>query len=171
MKFPSSNSGGGSKNYLSLKGGESVQGVLRGDPHIYHQHWTGQNSSLCSGRDSCEKCKAGEKPAFRFKLNMIIKENGALSVKVLNQGWKLYQQLRGLHESGWDLEKNSIRLSRTGTTKNDTVYNVSPIPNGTVSAAFEKQLAAVKLIDFTKPEVSDAQEPSDSSDPESDLPF
>jgi hypothetical protein len=146
MKFTAS-VGEGSKNYIRLNDKESVQGVLRGDPIDYYKHWTGGKTITCPG-GLCDLCKQGQRPSFRFKLNMIVNENGALTAKIFEGGWKVYKALKDLHESGWNLEKTSIRISRSGSSINDTVYSVSPLPNGTITEDAEKKLAAVKLNDL-----------------------
>ncbi len=130
MKFQSGGNGGGIKGLIKLKGGESVTGVLRGDPYEFEHAF-----------------KPGDKAKFRFRLNMVVMENGALQAKVLEGGWKLYQSLKQLNEAGWDLEKTYTKISRIGTTMNDTVYSATvtptPVPQGTLD-----KVAAVPLNDL-----------------------
>lgn len=114
-------------NEIRLKDGESVQGVLRGDIFEFESAF-----------------KPTDKPKFRFKVNMVLMENGALVCKILSGGWKLYSQLRELSESGWDLETSFVRVSRTGSGINDTVYSATALPKGPTPETLQK-IAAFKL--------------------------
>ena len=126
---------------IRLKDGDSVQGVLRGEPFEFYSHWGQDKTYRCVGRDVCDMCKAGNKAAFRFKLNMVTKDDGKLVVKVIENGFKLYKQLFDLNEGGWDLEKNFIKISRSGKGKNDTVYSAVPIPGGVPPDVLAKIMA------------------------------
>lgn len=148
-------------DFIRLKDGDSVRGVFRGDPFVFRQHWVGQSTIRCPDNDTCERCKAGEKPAFRFKLNFIVKENDQLAVKVLEQGWKLYQALNDLQAGGWDLEKNFVVIKRTGKGKNDTVYSANPVPNGTLGPEGLKSVEALTLTNFSE---QPQREPGEDSD-------
>jgi len=147
-------------DFIRLKDGESVQGVLRGEPFEFHQHWKGQTTVRCIGRDTCTECAAGNKPAFRFKLNMITKEDGKLAVKVLENGWKLYQALADLNAGGWELEKNFIRITRTGSGKNNTVYSAVPVPGGVPP----ETLARINDLEIKRFTEADAREPGQDED-------
>jgi hypothetical protein len=164
---------GSSKDFLSLKGGQSVQGVFRGDPHVFRIHWPkGGVKTLCPGRDVCEKCKSGEKNSFKFAINFVVRENGAMTAKVFEGGWKIYCALADLQKSGWNLEMTTVQLSRTGSTQSDTVYSVTPIPNGELKNGALKTVAAVKLHDLAAPAAPAASEQQPESDgKEDDLPF
>lgn len=111
MQFKSGGQGGGVEGLIKLKSGESVTGILRGEPHEFEHAF-----------------KPADKPKFRFRLNMVVSENGALVAKVLEGGWKLYVQLKTLSEAGWDLEKTYTKISRQGSTMNDTTYSATVIP-------------------------------------------
>jgi len=106
-------------NVIRLKDGESVTGVFRGEPVEYYQHRTpdGQYVQAVQG-----EMMNGKKPQFRFRLNLCVRgENGGFEAKVFENGWKVYEQLAALQESGYDLETTVIRLSRKGSTVSDTV--------------------------------------------------
>lgn len=127
MKFESKKSELG-KHFISLKDGEEVMGVFQGEPHVHHNHWdnASKRSTLCSDTEDCKLCAAGDKKKFRFRLNMIVKnESGELVAKVLEGGWKLYNAL-GEINTEFPLEKNYIKVKRTGKTMHDTVYTVLP---------------------------------------------
>lgn len=150
-----------SQNLLKLKAGESVKGVFRGDPYEFKQHWEGGKPTLCLGLGMCPKCETGENKAlFRFHINIIVKENGESVAKVWEQGWTVFLALKALHEGGYDLEKYLMKISRTGSTKNDTVYSIVPVPNGLLSPVQLKELDSVKLIDLATGEKKEELKPS-----------
>lgn len=136
-EFPST------QNYLKLSAGQSAKGVFRGEPHEFRQHWRNKQSFVCTGSD-CALCKEGEKSSFRFRLNFIIQENGAYVAKVFEQGKTVYEVLKALHESDYDLEKHAVKITRHGSGT-DTTYSIVPLPNGGVTKEFEKELSKVEL--------------------------
>ena len=87
---------------------------------------------------------------------MIVNENGSLTVKILEGGWKLYQQLRTLNDSGWDLEKSFTRISRVGSGVNDTVYSANCLPAPPKPEVLS-QVSILPKLDLTeKPEALNA---------------
>lgn len=153
MKFKASGGGGSSiANLIKLKAGESVVGVLRGEPYEFEHAF-----------------KEGDKAKFRFRLNMVTKVNGAMTAMVLEGGWKLYQGLRTLSEAGWDLETSFVKISRQGSGMNDTTYTAAVIPQAPTSDALQ-QVAKIPLNDLTggqkQPDPHHNQE-----QPADDLPF
>lgn len=134
-------------NIIRLKSGESVTGVLRGDPYTFEHAF-----------------KPGDKPKFRFKLNIIVPDQGNLTAKVIEGGWKLYNQLADAHKAGWDLEKSYTKISRQGSTVNDTVYSATVMPTP-VSAETLAKVANVRLhkLDIQ----ASASEPDTSFNPDS----
>lgn len=154
MKFKKlSNGGGGSKAFLRLKSGERVKGIFKGDPFDFRQHWSQseKRSYICTG-DDCEHCKAGEKSSFRFRINVIVKENEAYTAKVWDQGRGAYETLSALHDGGYDLEKTVVTISRHGEGV-DTTYSVLPVPGemGQVNADLEKKLGDIQLHNLENP--------------------
>ncbi len=168
MKFKSSGGGAGGKDFLKLGAGASVKGVFRGDVHEFKQHWVAQRSSLCPEDATCELCKEGtSKAQFRFRLNVLINENGAYVAKIFEQGWTVYCQLRDMHASDYNLEKTIVKITRNGEGKN-TTYTIMPLPGtmGTVNAAMEKQLGAVPLIALTDTPAETEEEPEQDGNEE-----
>lgn len=151
------------KSLLRMKSGEAVKGIFRGDPTDYRQHWSNNRSYLCTGRDTCELCKAGEKSSFRFRINFVVNENGAYVAKVFEQGKAVYEALKTLHAE-YGLDKNQMKITRIGSGT-DTQYTILPVANGALTAEQEKAISAVKLIPLTD---SQPQEPAEE---EEDLPF
>lgn len=141
MRFidrPQSNTGG---LFVKLKDKESIEGVFRGDPREFLQHRVGRRPVECAG-DGCELCEK-DTPKFRFRLNFVTKENGAYVAKIYEGGAMVYDALKDLHSSDWDLEKTVIRIARKGEGL-DTEYSVTPKPGG-ISAETEKLLSSIKL--------------------------
>jgi hypothetical protein len=141
MKF-NADRGESSANVIRLKDGESVTGVLRGDILEYERAYN-----------------AGDKPKFRFKVNMIFSENGALVAKILEGGWKLYRSLSDLQNAGWVLEESFIRVARTGSTLQNTVYSATASPNKPTA----DQLGAISRVQLNALTVA---QPTRSHEPE-----
>lgn len=178
MKFkePGEDSGLDGKAFVKLKDKEFVTGVFRGDVKEYRQHWLGSSGAPCTGDGNCPHCKGGNKSAFRFRLNLITKEDGKYLAKVFEQGWLFYQQLSALNKD-FPLEKNVVKVTRHGSSKNDTTYTVIPVPNGALTADLEKVIAAIPLNEldpFAKTAINETPEPGSFDEPPratEDAPF
>jgi hypothetical protein len=164
MQFREKSEGG--KNFVKLKSGETIQGLFRGDIYEFRQHWSETKSDLCKG-DDCPICKTGKKPSFRFRLNLIVKEDSNYVAKVFEQGWTVYEQLRGLHNE-YDLTKTVVKIARQGEGKNDTTYTILPAkvqpPADTL-----KTLASIPLIPLEHGAETPQQEERDAD--EDSVPF
>ena len=112
MKFNATSGGNSDPNVIKLKDGQSVTGVLRGEPVEFEKAF-----------------KPGDTPKFRFKINMVLNQDGKLVAKVLQGGWKLYAQLSDLQNAGWKLEESFVMIARRGSQMNDTVYSATASPN------------------------------------------
>lgn len=134
--------------YLSLKDKETVKGVFRGDIAEFREHWTGSHSERCPGA-GCSRCAAGDKPRFRFMVNFVLNENGQYVAKVFKQGWLVYGLLRDLNKD-YPLENHIVKITRSGSGKNDTTYTVLPVPGGAITPDVEAKLAKVKLVDLAE---------------------
>ena len=173
MQFTEGNDGGVSSNqFLKLKDKDKVSGVFRGEIHHFKQHWENQKSSVCPGKDTCEKCKAGNKAAFRFRLNFILKDaaTNELTSKIFEQSWGTYLDLKTLHESGYELDKHFVSISRAGTGQ-ATRYTVIPLPKGQLTELQEKNASVVKLQDLVN--LDEASGPKGDNPPpfDDDIPF
>lgn len=162
------------RNFIKLKAGESIQGVFQGDPYEFKTHWlqNEQRSVLCDNPALCAVCKLGDKPKFRFRVNFVVKEGDAYAAKVLEQGWTSYQALENLQESGYNLEKQIIVITRQGAGLN-TSYSIIPSPKGLINGDAEVKIKEVKLNDLGH--VTEAEkEPAEVVPPahtDEDLPF
>jgi hypothetical protein len=171
MKFPSVEGSGGSssggKLFVKLQKGGSVRGVFRGDPKVGRIHWPkGERSSPCPGGD-CPKCASGDKSLFRFKINLITKDEGIWVAKIFENNYGVYQTLKELHEGGYNLEQTLVMISKSGEGKN-TRYNVLPVANnGGLTAKDFANIAKIPLNELSAKEpVAEAAETQ-----EDDLPF
>lgn len=111
---------GGRKDLVKLKDGNSITGVLRGDPYLFRTHWEEGRSSTCTG-EGCALCKAGNKSRFRFRSNFITSVNKALTAQVLEQGYDIYVTIQAYSET-CDLSNQLVEIRRKGSGKNDTTY-------------------------------------------------
>lgn len=138
-------------NVIKLGSGESIVGVLRGDPYEYTKKWDDN-----------------PKPTFKFRLNMIVKDSNTneLAAKILEGGWKLYNQLKDLQNAGWVLEKTFLKISRQGTGM-QTVYSATCIPDGVLSGDKLAKVEAVKLLDLK----TNIQDESSFAGDSEDIPF
>lgn len=164
-----------SKSFVKLKDKESVRGVFRGDVHKFRQHWVGMKSEVCTGTADCPGCKAqpNKKPAFRFRLNMVVKEGEGYVAKIFEGGWTTFEQLIEINKE-IPLENHLVKISRSGTGM-DTTYTVIALPNGTVTPEQEAKLKQVTLLDLrpgveNKPEAASPDQAPFTED-DSDIPF
>lgn len=111
MGFFKDHSGGGGKDFLKLKGGESIQGVFRGDPYEFYSVF----------KDRTEYSQWAEGRSYRFRVNFVVNEGGQYKAKILEGGRRLQAQIEDeVKENGL----NAVyRIKRTGNTKDDTTYS------------------------------------------------
>lgn len=134
-----------SDNYVKLKSGESIVGVLRGDTLEQYKHWVDKKPILCS-EGGCELCATGNRRKFSFKVNFLTKDNGVWTAKILDKGASVYKEFKNLSDNDWDLEKTWIKITRQGDGL-DTEYSVTPSKKE-LSAAELKQISEVELLDL-----------------------
>lgn len=153
-----------SDNYVKLKSGESIVGVLRGDTLEQYKHWVDKKPILCS-EGGCELCASGNRRKFSFKVNFVVKENGQWVPKILDKGASVYKEFKNLSDNDWDLEKTWLKISRQGEML-DTEYSVTPSKKE-LSKEELKSLSEVELLDLEEkaPQVT-SQASSDE-----DVPF
>lgn len=108
--------GGGSKDFLSMKDQETVSVVVRGNPHEFYSKWENGKSS--------EVPEGTAKASFRFRINVVLQENGAMTPKIWEQGATVYNALKELHEE-YDLTKTVLKIKRDGIGM-DTSYSLLP---------------------------------------------
>lgn len=132
-------------NFIQLKDKDIVQGVFRGKFHYSEMHWVGSKSTTCPGKEICDLCRADPRSArFKFKVNFIVKEGDQYIAKIFEQGPAVYRQLKELNEE-FSIDKNIIKISRSGSSQNDTRYTILPSSAGPVTPALEAKLATIEL--------------------------
>lgn len=152
MKFPAKGDSGSSKDFIRLKDGESVEGVFMGDPIDFKNHFKMGN---CTG-PGCKICATpgAPKAGFKFRINFIVKENGALLAKIFEQGWTVYESLAALNDeyekSGADISRQKFRITRKGTGPEGTAYHVVAIPNGLLNDEIAGIIKKVQLKDLNE---------------------
>jgi hypothetical protein len=174
MKFQSESKD--DRNYVKLKSGESVVGVLRGEPFEFRIHWTDSKSSVCPG-DGCAICPI-KKSSFRFRVNFITKESSkenphefAYVAKVLEMGWNFYDDLRALNEEYDPIENYAIKITRQGE-KLSTKYSILPVSNGLITPEKEKEISKVALNNLGHlTEQEQAPHPSTQQEEYPEIPF
>lgn len=161
MRFRKDLPDSGGANYVKLKNGESISGIFYGDIHEFWAIW----------RDG----KPGEVPegtpgaGFRFRVNFIVKEGAVYVPKILEQGKTVYQDLGALHEE-YNLEETVVKITRHGSSMNDTAYMILPLKQE-LSAEAKAHLKTLKLNDLSgKPKSSGDNDRPFSPDDE-EIPF
>lgn len=124
----------GSGNYLKIAPDTEVTGVLRGEVYKYFETWNGGKST------SHEHYVDGAQT--KFSVNLIVYKEKEFKPYVWRFGITVNNLLAKIAEKT-DITKTKINISRTGSTKDDTVYTVIPI--GAVTDAVSKQLDKVPL--------------------------
>jgi hypothetical protein len=131
---------GGSKLFLKLKDGESVQGVFRGDIKEFFIKWeNGKSSEVAEGTEGA---------SFRFRVNFLKKENQDFIAMVFEQGVTVYRLLSEINEE-YPLESTVVKITRTGTGT-DTTYSVLPLLKQALTYKDLQKIKSVKLNELTK---------------------
>lgn len=153
--------GGSSKSFLRLKDGESIVGCFRGEIHEFYAKWAGKRPT------PCEVDEPGA--SFRFRVNFIYKENGALVSKIWEQGVTVYKTLADLNNE-FPLDQTWVKISRSGSSKDDTTYTVLPIKQNEITAAQERQIKEVQLLSLENKPMGAPHGPTEDADDEA-IPF
>lgn len=127
---------GGDSIFVKLEDGESVVGVFYGDP---------EHANVKFDRQAKKWVK--DPTAFRFRLNLLIEDQGVLVSKIYEGGSTVYTQLRELHKTGYALPVTKVKLTRKGTGT-DTVYTILPIPHGNLTPEETAKYSKVPLKDL-----------------------
>lgn len=147
MRFNAGGASTDSKNYLRLKDKETVKGVFQGEPYEFRTHWNGRQSDLCTENTKCPHCAAGLKSKFRFRINFVMKEGEAYVAKIFEQGWTVYNTLKELSNE-YDLENYIVKITRSGSSINDTNYSIVPMASGAVLPQTKSLISKVELINL-----------------------
>jgi len=163
MNFKADPKTDGGGDFLKLKDKESVVGVFRGEPLEYYAKWDGKKSSKCDPTDA--------KARFRFRINIVVTDGGSLKSLIWEQGPLVYKQLKAIN-ADYLLEKHFMKITRHGSTVNDTEYMVMPVPNGALTPEKEAAANAVHLQDLKAGLEETVQDPMPPGvSPSDELPF
>lgn len=125
-------------SFLRIKDGGSVTVLVLGEPHTYNAMWNGKSYVEC-GEDE---------GSFRFKVNVAVQdEDGNWVCKIWESAGYVYDNLVALSED-YDLNSTLIKVSRRGSTAQDTTYTIIPSPKQPPKAGLEKlkNIPTLKLV-------------------------
>lgn len=120
------------KSHLSIKSSQTVKiHILLNpgeEPISYWTHYlrNARRSVICPGRDTCPICKQGIiKSTRRHAVNVYDYDSN--SVKILEQGQTVMQQLKLIYDQYQGLDGVDITIRRIGEGR-ETTYTVIPMP-------------------------------------------
>lgn len=158
MKFPprqQGESGEGTGTFLRLKDGETVTGILRGDIYTFYSIGFGADTRVV------EQGKGGKR---KYRHNFVVKDGSGYAARVWEFGPKIYDTLSALEQGGWDLQNTLLTISRTGSTKENTKYTVTPNKKEPSEAAM-KAMAELELNELAHDKrAAAAEKAQDASD-------
>ena len=140
--------GGGTKLFIRLKDGESIEGIFAGQPHKVF--------SSFKDKQVYETYAEGRTP--RYRVNFIVKEDGKLVPKIFETSFTTINTIKtAIDEYGKDV---LYKVKRTGAGKDNTVYHI----------LFKSKVEAIpdiKLLDLSakkqeKPPIDNAPPPDDA---------
>lgn len=137
MKFTKINqqSHGGPNKFISLKDGDSVNGIFRGEIHSFYHKWVNGKGAQANHDEPGAK--------IRFKANFVTMEDGKLVAKIFEFPQTVYNLLADVNEE-YPLETTKVKLSRRGTGT-DTTYSVLPLAKEPISPAMLRSIEEVSL--------------------------
>jgi hypothetical protein len=156
----------GSANFLKLGNNESASGMFMGDVHEFFVVWNESERRSYPAEPGTPKSK------FRFRINFVMKENGAFVAKVFESGGPTYDMLEILHNE-YGLDKTAVKITKTGSGKDTKFHIMALSPKSQPSEAQKKAMREVPLHDLgngspAQPNQNDNQDADSDGD---DLPF
>lgn len=98
--------------FVSLKDGESIEGVFVGNPVCFYQTF----------KDPAEYNEWKEGRSFKFKINFVAVKDGELTGRIFKGGKTVSDMLLDVKEEyGLDC---IFKVKRSGSTKDDTRYSI-----------------------------------------------
>lgn len=162
MDWPKREKREGSGKFLSLKDGDSIKGLFRGEPSFYSVVWENGKS---------RECDPNEKGARdRFRINFVYRENGAMTCKVLNFPASLADTLEAYDREYEGLHKLIVSIKRTGMGK-ETRYQIFPAKEGLANEEFLKQVEAVQVHELDTKKSTSRDVNGDPVFTEDEIPF
>jgi hypothetical protein len=158
--------GTGSSDYLKIKPGESVVGVMRGEIFEFHVLWL-------EGKSQVVKADHPEGKA-RFKANIFVKDGKTLTPKIWEFGVVVYNQLADI-STEYEITETPIKITRQGSGT-DTTYMVMPLLKTPLTKDQLNEISNQPLHILGKVQASTKNAPPpawDESDPgaSEELPF
>lgn len=153
--------------YIKVDPGQSIIGVIIGEPLTYKNHY---KLGRCKETADCPHCKHPDKemarPSSRFDANFVTLENGVWVCKVLSSGKTLFNNIVAISEE-CDLGTWKVKLTKTGDKKNP--WNIMPMMKGEITPAEAAAIAKVDLKVDAPKEESPKQNFDQTAD--EDIPF
>lgn len=118
MKFKGPEKKTDGKHYLRLKDGDQIIGVFRGQPYEFYEIF-----------NQGEVPKSTQGATYRFRVNFITKEGSNYVAKIFQNGTRILGKMQRVNQVYNGLENVAVILSRTGSTKDDTMYDVIALPD------------------------------------------
>lgn len=111
------NSEQGSSKFVKLDDGETIEGVIRGEPVFFWNNFDKKDTQPYV----LGKSRPGKGYIFRFRVNFIVKTDAGYSAKILEHGSRMLNTLEDIRdEDGFD---NVFRIKRLGKGT-DTTYTI-----------------------------------------------
>ena len=151
----------GGKNFVHLKDGESVTGIFRGDLHEFFAVW--------KDRKPLEVPQDSPGAKFRFRANFVVKDGAAYVPKIFEQGVTVYKTLAEISQD-WPIEETLVKISRSGSSQNDTTYSVTPLPQKVPAETLEV-LKTIKLNDLQSKVSTNGASGPDWPGSDDEIPF
>lgn len=152
------NAKGDGGNFIKLKDGNSIEGIFRGEPHVFYQKFGDRTEHK-------ERGTKEEGRSFRFKMSMIVKEDDQYVSKIMAGGFYLATSIDDqITENGID---SIYKVKRMGSGPQDTRYAVV-----FKKALTEDQVKTISEIPVKELEVGRGVEESGEEDAGTeDIPF
>lgn len=151
-KFRDNVETGGGGEFIRLKDKESVYVIFMGEPYEFLSLWKdGTYQSVPEGTP---------KGKFRFRMNAVVKEaDGTYAPKIFEQGATIYNTLKVLNDEYQGLDTVIVKITRQGSSMNDTEYQILPLRQE-IPPATRSALSKIKLL-----KLEHGKQPSNSVDP------
>ena len=137
-------------DFINIEPGKHVQCFIAGDPVYFRKHWIQAIQKVRFHKETdCTFCKdyPDSKPSFKFRVNLIIIENGAKLAKVWEGGWQVHEDILALHDAGVDLERTPVQISarKSGGKVKTTII---PLMDKRLPDAHVAELKKIELKDI-----------------------
>ncbi len=130
----------GGQQFLKLKDKESQYVIFMGEPYEFFNVWANGKPSVV------EEGSPGAK--FRFRMNAVIKTAaGTYEPRIFENGSIVYNMLKALNDEYGGLDTVIVKVTRKGSTMNDTEYLLMPLRQE-IPPATKAALAKLTLLNL-----------------------